>query len=114
MTSDEKVKLLEREVLQLTAVVRALAKRHYGDFPMPPENLRMNVGTNTSEANYWAQGVNSSARVVHVFGKQPGGPILDWGCGRGRTPCPRRADPCHSCMTRPGADRRHRPASSCA
>jgi SAM-dependent methyltransferase len=83
--SEEEVKLLEREVLQLTQVVKLLAKRHYGDFPMPPENLRLNVGTNTTEANYWAQGVNSSARVLHVFGKQPGGPILDWGCGSGRT-----------------------------
>jgi SAM-dependent methyltransferase len=85
MKSDDEVKLLEREVQQLRAVVNALAKRHYGNFPVPPENLRLNVGTNTTEANYWAQGMNSSARVLHVFGKQPSGPILDWGCGSGRT-----------------------------
>lgn len=76
---------LQRENAQLKSVVNALYKRHYGELPLPPEKLRLNVGTNTSEANFWAQGVASSTRVLQVFGKAPAGPILDWGCGSGRT-----------------------------
>jgi SAM-dependent methyltransferase len=36
-------------------------------------------------ANFLAQGLDSSRRVIEVFGPDPGGPVLDWGCGSGRT-----------------------------
>jgi len=66
-------------------VIKALAKRHYDNLPLPPDELRMHVGTSTSAANYWSQGMNSSTRVLEVFGTAPQRPILDWGCGSGRT-----------------------------
>jgi SAM-dependent methyltransferase len=83
--SDARIKVIQKERDQLKTVVRMLTKRHYRDFAMPPEHLRLNVGTNTTEGNFWAQGISSSTRVLHVFGKAPVGPILDWGCGSGRT-----------------------------
>lgn len=52
---------------------------------LPSENLRLNVGINTTAANFLAQGFNSAQRVIEVFGLNPAGPMLDWGCGSGRT-----------------------------
>jgi SAM-dependent methyltransferase len=52
---------------------------------MPPEELRLHVGTNTTVSNFLAQGLNSSTRALEIFGEDPGGLILDWGCGSGRT-----------------------------
>jgi SAM-dependent methyltransferase len=66
-------------------VIKALTKRHYDNLPLPPEELRLHVGKTTSAANYWSQGVSSSTRVLEVFGTVPQKPILDWGCGSGRT-----------------------------
>jgi tRNA (mo5U34)-methyltransferase len=66
-------------------VIKALTKRHYDNLPLPPEELRMHVGKTTSAANYWSQGMNSSTRALEIFGTAPQKPILDWGCGSGRT-----------------------------
>jgi SAM-dependent methyltransferase len=52
---------------------------------LPPENLRLHVGTISSAANFLAQGYNSARRVVEVFGIHPKQRFLDWGCGSGRT-----------------------------
>lgn len=52
---------------------------------LPPEDLRLRVGTNTSPANFYAQGASSARTVVDAFGADPGAAILDWGCGSGRT-----------------------------
>lgn len=76
---------LDRQVKALEAVVRRVLERHYGAFPLPPEELRMHVGTNVAPANTWHQGISSSTKVIEIFGESPAGPILDWGCGSGRT-----------------------------
>ncbi len=52
------------EVRQLTNIVESLLKRYCYDIPLPPENLRLNVGTKTTASNFWAQGMSSSARVL--------------------------------------------------
>lgn len=52
---------------------------------LPPPHLRLNVGTQTTEGNFLLQGSNSSRRVLQEFGAAPTGPVLDWGCGSGRT-----------------------------
>lgn len=75
---------LKREVEQLGRVVTLLSRR-YSNMPLPPEELRLHVGTRTSAANFLAQGSNSSERVLEVFGENPQKPVLDWGCGSGRT-----------------------------
>ena len=80
-----KLDVAESDVVKLTKVVRALIGRHYDGLPLPPEPLRLHVGTTTSAANFWSQGISSSTRVLEVFGEQPAAPILDWGCGSGRT-----------------------------
>jgi SAM-dependent methyltransferase len=73
------------ELEQLTNVVVLLNKKHCHNLPLPPEYLRLHVGAKTSAANFMAQGANSSERVLEIFGEKPTGPILDWGCGSGRT-----------------------------
>lgn len=75
----------EREIAQLTTIVDRLLRRHYHPMPLPPEELRLHVGTRTTAANFWAQGLASSTRVCDIFGEEPIGPVLDWGCGCGRT-----------------------------
>ena len=52
---------------------------------LPPELLRMHVGTTTSAVNFYAQGAGSSRAAISFFGPDPGGAVLDWGCGSGRT-----------------------------
>ena len=52
---------------------------------LPPAELRMHVGTTPTAAKFWHQGSSSSGRVLEVFGEDPSGPVLDWGCGTGRT-----------------------------
>jgi SAM-dependent methyltransferase len=74
---------LEREVEQLESVVRGATRTRFSE--LPPESLRLNVGTRTTAANFWSQGFNSSSRMVEIFGLEPTGAILDWGCGSGRT-----------------------------
>jgi SAM-dependent methyltransferase len=76
---------LERDLERAEHVIRVLIARHYGNWPIPPEDLRLHVGARSSMANFWAQGMNSSQRVVEIFGEEPRGRILDWGCGPGRT-----------------------------
>lgn len=75
----------QRVISHCEHVVSKLTQRHYCDLPLPPEELRMHVGTNATAANFWAQGINSSTRSIEIFGENPSGPILDWGCGSGRT-----------------------------
>ncbi len=84
-------KKLKREVVEKSRQVRALEKvvhelmdRH-GWLPLPPPELRVHVGRVPATANFLAQGLDSARRVLEVFGADPGGPVLDWGCGSGRT-----------------------------
>lgn len=56
-----------------------------GAMPLPPPELRIHVGRVTFPGNFLRQGSDSSSRVMEVFGEDPGGPVLDWGCGTGRT-----------------------------
>lgn len=76
---------MKREMEQLTRVVTVLAQKHQNNMPLPPEALRLHVGVRPSAANFLAQGSNSSERVLQVFGAAPQKPVLDWGCGSGRT-----------------------------
>lgn len=76
---------VDRQVDQLARVIEVLTERHYHGLPLPPAELRMHVGANDSAANYLGQGINSSQRVLEVFGDSPARPVLDWGCGSGRT-----------------------------
>ncbi len=73
------------EARQLTGLVTRLAAQHTAFRKLPPEELRLHVGTRTTKANYLSQGWDSDERVIEVFGKKPPGPMLDWGCGCGRT-----------------------------
>jgi|WetSurMetagenome_2_1015567.scaffolds.fasta_scaffold34365_3 SAM-dependent methyltransferase len=69
--------LMERVVQRLLAEADAL--------PLPPPELRDHVGRGPEAGNFLAQGMSSSRRVLELFGTDPGGPVLDWGCGSGRT-----------------------------
>jgi len=80
-----RVSELEVEAAQLMTVARRAASELTAFPQLPPESLRLNVGTRTTEANFWVQGIKSSERVRKVFGDVPPGPLLDWGCGSGRT-----------------------------
>jgi SAM-dependent methyltransferase len=73
------------EARQLGIVVDQLLKRHHNFLALPPDFLRLHVGTQATTANFLAQGANSSGRVLRTFGKSPQRPVLDWGCGSGRT-----------------------------
>ncbi len=73
-----------REVRALEKVARSLLDER-GALPLPPPELRVHVGRIDTAANFWGQGYDSSRRVLEVFGDDPGGPVLDWGCGSGRT-----------------------------
>jgi SAM-dependent methyltransferase len=75
----------EQDLNRTFKVINAIERRHYGGLPLPPEPLRLHVGTSDSAPNYWAQGISSSTRVLEVFGMSPDRPVLDWGCGSGRT-----------------------------
>jgi SAM-dependent methyltransferase len=76
---------LSADLQHLTRVVALLNQKHCNNLPLPPEFLRVHVGMKPSAANFLAQGANSSERVLEIFGENPSGPILDWGCGSGRT-----------------------------
>jgi SAM-dependent methyltransferase len=76
---------LKRERDQLYRVYEMVNRRHFGNVPLPNEALRMRVGARATRANFLAQGANSSERVIATFGIEPDGPVLDWGCGSGRT-----------------------------
>jgi SAM-dependent methyltransferase len=80
-----KLEAAENQITQLTNIVNSLIKRHYRQLELPPEELRLNVGTKTTASNFWLQGINSSSQVLEIFGQKVSEPILDWGCGSGRT-----------------------------
>ncbi|WP_372616784.1 class I SAM-dependent methyltransferase [Falsiroseomonas sp.] len=74
---------LELDTHRLEQVVMGLPVTRFRE--LPPEALRLNVGTRTTRANFLFQGHGSAALVRSVFGDDPGFPVLDWGCGSGRT-----------------------------
>jgi ABC-type polysaccharide/polyol phosphate transport system ATPase subunit/SAM-dependent methyltransferase len=75
----------QRTVQSLWTLVDILRRRHYPDFPVPDERLRAATGSGPSELNYLAQGLAASDQAVSTFGQTPSGPVLEWGCGSGRT-----------------------------
>ena len=76
---------LRRQIQQLEMIANRLMNDYRGVNMLPPPELRLHVGRVDDAANYWAHGLSSSDRVLKVFGEDPGGPVLDWGCGVGRT-----------------------------
>ena len=76
---------LAAERSRAEGVVRALLDRHYGGWPLPPPELRRRVGADDTALEFWAKGIASSEVVLDLFGAEPAGPVLDWGCGCGRT-----------------------------
>ena len=74
-----------KQIAWLEKLVADLLVEQRGFCILPPPELRLHVGARDSAANFWNQGRNSSARVIEVFGEDPPGPVLDWGCGSGRT-----------------------------
>lgn len=74
-----------KQIVQLERLVSELMTELQGICLLPPVELRMHVGARPSAANFWNQGRQSSRRVMEVFGEDPGGAVLDWGCGSGRT-----------------------------
>jgi SAM-dependent methyltransferase len=92
MSSRARIALLDRtvqdqkkQIAWLERLVSELLVEQRGFCLMPPQHLRLHVGAKDSAANYWNQGRESSARVLEVFGREPEGLVLDWGCGSGRT-----------------------------
>ena len=82
---NRKVEAQEAEIRRLEALVPKALTEFRGFCLLPPPELRMHVGTNTYAGNFWNQGASSSRRVIDIFGEDPGGLVLDWGCGSGRT-----------------------------
>jgi SAM-dependent methyltransferase len=76
---------MRRQIRSLEKVVTELGSRAGEAMPLPPPRLRTHVGRVADMANYLGQGLDSARRVIEVFGEDPGGPVLDWGCGSGRT-----------------------------
>ena len=74
-----------KQIAWLQKLVTELLMESRGAVLMPPAHLRLHVGAQDSAANFWNQGRLSSSRVLEVFGEAPEGPVLDWGCGSGRT-----------------------------
>jgi SAM-dependent methyltransferase len=72
-----------QEADRLAGIIHGIAPTRFA--ALPSEVLRLNVGTRTTAANFLLQGYVSSKRVRQVFGLQPDAPVLDWGCGSGRT-----------------------------
>lgn len=75
----------KRQIRHLEDVVRKVLTDYRGWILLPPPELRTHVGRVADPGNFWRQGVDSSQRVLEVFGDDPGGLVLDWGCGPGRT-----------------------------
>jgi SAM-dependent methyltransferase len=75
----------DRQIKQLERLATGLMRSRGNLILSPPPELRLHVGRVTDMANFWAQGQDSSSRVIEVFGEDPGGLVLDWGCGVGRT-----------------------------
>ena len=74
----------EREIRVAEKMIQRLLAE-CGALPLPPPSLRVHVGRVAFPGNFLRQGADSSAQVLEVFGEDPGGPVLDWGCGTGRT-----------------------------
>jgi SAM-dependent methyltransferase len=74
-----------RQIKALEGLLKHEMRQHRGLCLLPPPELRMNVGRVSDAANFWGQGLGSARRVIEVFGDDPGGLVLDWGCGSGRT-----------------------------
>ena len=74
----------ERDLASLERALRRLLD-DCGALPLPPPELREHVGRRPYPGNFLAHGMESSGRVLETFGTDPGGPVLDWGCGSGRT-----------------------------
>ena len=86
------VRALSRKATELATlreqgelIARSAIAEFYDKAILPPPELRMHVGVNEEPLNFWAKGVASSQLVLDVFGRSPAKPILDWGCGSGRT-----------------------------
>jgi ABC-type polysaccharide/polyol phosphate transport system ATPase subunit/SAM-dependent methyltransferase len=75
----------KREILQLSMMTAILRNRHYEEIPLPSDELRLRIGKTASETNFLAQGLTAADRVMKVFGESPPGPMLEFGCGSGRT-----------------------------
>lgn len=85
LCSAQRLRRRAYELGRLWNIVNVVSARHYPTMPLPPERLRLHVGMTAAAANFLSQGVNSSQRVIEIFGRTPTGPVLDWGCGSGRT-----------------------------
>jgi SAM-dependent methyltransferase len=83
--SEERAQL-ERQRDQAELIINAVIERNYHGAKLPPPALRLHVGVNDHALNFWAKGIVSSQWVLDTFGTDPAGPVLDWGCGSGRTP----------------------------
>jgi SAM-dependent methyltransferase len=75
----------QKQIEDLEGLVMRALTDFRGFCLLPPEELRLHVGTVSSAANFWQQGARSSKCVLEFFGEAPEGPVLDWGCGSGRT-----------------------------
>jgi ABC-type polysaccharide/polyol phosphate transport system ATPase subunit/SAM-dependent methyltransferase len=75
----------KREILQLSMMTAILRDRHYEEIPLPSDELRLRIGKTASETNFLAQGLTAADRVMKVFGESPRRPVLEFGCGSGRT-----------------------------
>jgi ABC-type polysaccharide/polyol phosphate transport system ATPase subunit/SAM-dependent methyltransferase len=84
---ENELKGAEREILQLTMMTEILMRRQYEEIPLPPEELRLRIGKTASELNFLAQGLTAADLVLRVLGESPQTPVLEWGCGSGRTAC---------------------------
>ena len=76
---------LERQSSQIERIRRTVMDRNYGGWEFPPAELRGRVGSQDDTLNFWFKGAASSDLVLKHFGADPGQPVLDWGCGSGRT-----------------------------
>ena len=75
----------QRQIKLLEGIIKHELKLHRGFCLLPPPELRMHVGRVSDAANFWGQGRGSARRITEIFGEDPGGLVLDWGCGSGRT-----------------------------
>jgi SAM-dependent methyltransferase len=67
------------------AALENIISTRLGPLPLPPADLRLHVGARPQASNFLNQGWNSSRKALEIFGETPTAPILDWGCGSGRT-----------------------------
>lgn len=65
--------------------LETMISENLGPLPLPPEELRLHVGAHPSALKFLKQGLGSSRKVLSLFGEAPEAPILDLGCGSGRT-----------------------------